>query len=72
MATKIVKIKQYGREYTAPIVGYWAFSSRYILAQKPPIADLEGIRILQLDGSIGTILPSECLNYEELQNNLLD
>lgn len=73
MKTRMVKIKQYGlRVYHAPIKGYYVYSADYLVATKPPIEDLAGIRILQSDGSFGMILAKECLNYNELPDNLLD
>ena len=71
MATEIVKIKQFGRVYSAKIAGYRSTNSHYILAEKPDKKDLLGIRIVQQDGSVGMILPKECLNYEQLPDNLL-
>ena len=72
MATKFVRIQRRdGKIYTAPIAGYHAFSANYILAEKPPRKDLAGIRIVQDDGSFGMILPKECLNYDQLPDNLL-
>ena len=72
MPTKFVRIQRRdGNIYTAPIAGYHAISACYILAEKPPIKDLVGIRIVQDDGSFGMILAKECLNYDQLPDNLV-
>lgn len=72
MTTKFVRIQRRdGKTYTAPIAGYHAISACYILAENPPIEDLVGISVVQDDGSFGMILPKECLNYDQLPDNLL-
>lgn len=60
-----------GGMYTAPIAWYHAISTSYILAEKPPIEDLVGISVVLPDGSLGLVSPKECLNYDQLPDNLL-
>jgi hypothetical protein len=72
MATKFVKIQAGGsKTYMAPIAWYHAISTPYILAEKPPLKDLVGITVVLHDGSLGLVSPKECLNYDQLPDNLL-
>ena len=72
MATKFVRIQRRdGGMYTAPIAWYNAISTPYNLAEKPPLKDLVGISVVLPDGSLGLVSPKECLNYDQLPDNLL-
>lgn len=67
---KLIQVTQYGRTYTAPCIGYYAFGVDYVLAELPKKENLMGIRILQDDGSMGLVLKKEVC-YEDLPKDLI-